>query len=117
MNIQKIVSLIKSGNEEEKRQIRDRVKLAKKELERLKKAFLEIDKDMERMICFGSLAKNNIESIKFDIDIAVKSKKYYQLVSRAMNSDFKVDVVDLDSIHYKIKENIIKYGRVIYEKR
>lgn len=117
MNIQKIVSLIKRENEEEKRLIRDRVTLAEKELERLKREFLKIDKDMERMICFGSLVRNNIESIRFDIDIAVKSKKYYQLVSKAMESEFEVDVIDLDSVHYKIRENIIKFGRIIYEKR
>jgi seryl-tRNA synthetase len=76
MNIQKIVSLIKRGNEEEKRQIRNRVKLAKKELERLKKDFLEIDKDMERMICFGSLERNNIESIKFDIDNELRAFRH-----------------------------------------
>jgi seryl-tRNA synthetase len=76
MNIQKIVSLIKRGNEEEKRQIRNRVKLAKKELERLKRDFLEIDKDMERMICFGSLERNNIESIKFDIDNELRAFRH-----------------------------------------
>lgn len=117
MNIQNIVSLIKDGNEEEKGQIEDRVKLARKELKKLRDDFLNIDGKMEKMICFGSLAKNNIESINFDIDIAVKSKKYYQLVSRAMKSEFKVDVIDLDSIHNKIKENIIKYGKVVYEKK
>ena len=36
---------------------------------------------------------------------------------RALESEFKVDVVDLDSIHEKIKKYIIEYGKVIYEKR
>ena len=117
MNIQNIVSLIKRGNEEEKREVEHRVKLAKNEIQKLRKDFLNIDRSMEKMICFGSLAKNNIDSINFDIDIAVKSNKYYQLVSRAMKSEFKIDVIDLDSIHHKIKENIVKYGKVIYEKK
>lgn len=117
MNIQNIVSRIKQENEEERRQIESRVKLARKELKKLRKDFLNIDRNMKKMICFGSLAKNNIDSINFDIDIAVKSKKYYQLVGRAMESEFKVDVIDFDSIHNKIKENIIKYGKVIYEKK
>jgi predicted nucleotidyltransferase len=72
---------------------------------------------MEKMILFGSLVENKIESISFDIDIAVKSSKYYQLVSRALQSEFKVDLVDLDSAHERIKKNIIEHGRVIYEKK
>ena len=117
MNIQNIVSLIKRGNEEEKRQIENRVKLAMREIKKLRKDFLNIDRNMKKMVIFGSLAKNNIDSINFDIDIAVKSKKYYQLVSRAMKSEFEVDVIDLDSVHNTIKESIIKYGKVIYEKK
>ena len=61
--------------------------------------------------------EDNIESIDFDIDIAVKSDKYYQLVSRALQSEFKVDVLDLDSVHERIKKNIIQHGKMIYEKR
>ena len=108
---------IKRENEEEKIRIKQRIRRAAEEVKRLKKDFLKIDKDIEKIILFGSLAEESIESVNFDIDIAVKSAKYYQLVSRVLQSEFKVDVVDLDSVHERIRKNIIQYGKVIYEKR
>ncbi len=116
MNIQNIVREIKRENEDEKIRVRDRVLQALEEVERLKTDFLIIDKDIEKMILFGSLSKDEIESQNFDIDIAVKSKKYYQLVDRALQSEFKVDVIDIDTIHKRIKKNILEEGRVLYEK-
>ncbi len=117
MDIQDIVREIKRATEVEQRQMKIRIMQAYEEVERLKIDFLKIDKDMKKMILFGSLPEDVIGSIDFDIDIAVQSKKYYQLVSRALQSDFKVDVVDLDSIHERIKKAIIENGRVIYEKK
>ncbi len=117
MNIQGIVEEIKRGNKDEKRRIKERIGQAIEEVERLKEDFLKIDPNMERMILFGSLGEGRIESVDFDIDIAVKSDKYYRLTGRALESDFKVDVVDLDSVHKIIKKNIIENGKVVYEKR
>ena len=120
MNIQNIIREIKRENEEEKIRIKKRIRQAEEEVKRLRKDFLKIDKDIEKIILFGLLAEDNednIEPIDFDIDIAVKSDKYYQLVSRALQSEFKVDVLDLDSVHERIKKNIIQHGKMIYEKR
>ena len=116
MNIQNIVKEIKRNNEEERRRIKDRVVHALEEVERLKRDFLKIDGDMEKMILFGSLSEGGIDSFDFDIDLAVKSEQYYQLVGRALQSDFKVDVVDLDSVYESIRARIMEQGRVIYEK-
>ncbi|MGA1791493.1 MAG: hypothetical protein ACMUIM_08400 [bacterium] len=116
MNVKDIIKQIKIENENERQRIKDRIVKAFEEIEILKKDFLKIDNAMEKMIIFGSLAEDRIETIEFDIDIAVKSDKYYQLVGRALESEFKVDVVDLDTIHKRIKKDIIENGRVIYEK-
>lgn len=117
MNVKNIIKEIKKENDKETRQIKDKILQALSEIEKLKREFLEIDPDIEKIILFGSLAEDNIKSIRFDIDIAVKSKKYYQLVGKALQSEFKIDVVDLDTIHNKIKNNILERGRIIYEKR
>lgn len=117
MNVQNIVKEIKKENEDERKRIKDKIMQAMSEIEKLKKGFLEIDPALEKIILFGSLAVGEINSISFDIDIAVKSKKYYQLVGKALQSEFKVDIIDLDTIHKKIKDNILKTGRIIYEKR
>lgn len=117
MNVRNIIKEIKKENDKEVKRIKDKILQALSEIERLKKDFLEIDPDIEKIILFGSLLEDGIESTRFDIDIAVKSKKYYQLVSKALQSEFKIDVVDLDTIHSKIKKNILEKGKVIYEKR
>jgi len=117
MNIRSIVQEIKSENDKERRRIDLRIKQAHNEVERLKKDFLKIDEKMGKMVLFGSLAESNIDSINFDIDIAVKSKKYYRLVGRALESQFKIDVIDLDTIHENIRKVINEHGKVIYEKK
>jgi len=117
LKIKGIVKEVKKEAEREEALILHRVSRAFDEIETLKSGFLNIDPDLRVMILFGSLAENRVKSIHFDIDIAVKSKKYYQLVGRALQSEFKVDVIDLETIHESIKISIEKYGRIIYEKR
>lgn len=117
MKIENIIDTIKKENKYEQLKIRTRIIHALKEVEKLKIDFLKIDNKLEKMILFGSLVRKEIGYINFDIDIAVRSKKYYQLVGRALESDFKVDVVDLDSVNKRIKDEILKNGKVIYEKR
>ncbi len=117
MDIANIVKKIKKDNRQEKKYIADKIKLALEEVRRLKEDFLKIDPKLEKIVLFGSLAENRINSIDFDIDIAVLSDKYYLLTARALESDFKVDVVDLDTVNKLIKENIIKNGKVVYEQR
>jgi len=116
MNVKDIIKRIKIENENERQRIKERIVKAFEEIEQLKRDFLRIDHEMGRMILFGSLAEDRIENMDFDIDIAVKSDKYYQLVARALESEFKVDVVDLETVHDSIKRNILENGRVIYEK-
>lgn len=116
MNVANIVDNIKRENGEERLRIESRIVQAFKEVEKLKTDFLKMDDELELMILFGSLVKKDIGYINFDIDIGLRSKKYYQLVGRALDSDFKVDVVDLDSVNERIKDEILKNGKVIYEK-
>lgn len=117
MNVARIVDTIKKENRDERLRIQARIIQAFKEVERLKIDFLKIDDELEQMILFGSLVKKDIGYINFDIDIGLRSKKYYQLVGRALENDFKVDVVDLDSVNKRIKDEILKNGKVIYEKK
>ncbi len=117
MNIRSIAKKIKKKSLEEEQQINKKIQKAYKEIIKLKKDFLKVDKNIKKIILFGSLAENNVRSFNFDIDIAVQSKKYYCLVGIALQSSFKVDVVDLDTVHENIKKNILKYGKTIYEQK
>ena len=116
LNIQRTIREIKREIIEEEDRIKGKVSTALEEVKKLKEDFIKIDPDLEMMILYGSLAEERIRSIHFDIDIAVKSNKYFQLVGRALQSRFKIDLVDLEVVDERIKKSIFKYGRFIYEK-
>ncbi len=117
MNVKSIVKKIKEKTKQEEKFIQEKIKKAYIEIELLKNDFLKIDPDIKKIILYGSLAENRVTSINFDIDLAVKSKKYYKLVARTFESDFKIDLIDLDVIHPLIKKNILKQGKMLYEKK
>lgn len=114
--LDKIATAIRRKNEIADQQTRSRIDQAEAEIDRLRKRFLDIDPDMEAMILFGSLATQSVRSIDFDVDIAVKSQHYLKLLAEALNSPFKVDLVDLDTIDKHIKQRIDQTGKLIYEK-
>lgn len=114
--IEKIVSRIRSQNRKEEARLREKINGAHAEVDRLLNQFLEIDPELEKAVIFGSLAENRVCSPHFDIDIAVRSKKYLQLVACALDSQFSVDLVDLDTVIEPVRKSIEKYGRTIYEK-
>ncbi|MFN8453803.1 MAG: nucleotidyltransferase domain-containing protein [Anaerolineae bacterium] len=68
---------------------------------------------------FGSLARQTVRSPAFDIDLAVQSSpdKFLLLVAAALESDFKVDMVDLTSASPSLSQFIAQDGIVLYEKR
>jgi predicted nucleotidyltransferase len=104
-------------NRLEERRIRAKIRAAHEEVRRLVSQFLEIDPGLETIVLFGSLAEDSVFSIDFDIDLAVRSEKYLQVVSCGLKSSFRVDVVDLDHVADPIKASIEKYGKILYEKK
>lgn len=112
-----IAKRIKRQNRLEEQEIRERVYQAHQEVDRLVRLFLEIDPDLERVVLFGSLAEESVFSLSFDIDLAVRSDRFLQLVACGLKSPFQVDVVDLDRTPGHIRDSIQKYGKVLYEKK
>jgi predicted nucleotidyltransferase len=104
-------------NKLEDKRIRIRVREAKTEVQQLVRRFREIDPDVDRIVLFGSLAEGTVFSLYFDIDLAVRSRRYLELVSCGLNSSFSVDVVDLDNLAEPIRSAVEKYGKVLYEKK
>jgi predicted nucleotidyltransferase len=100
------------------RQIERRIKSAQIEIDRLLAQFLEIDPALQKVVLFGSLAKQAVRSANFDIDLAVQGSpdKFLLLVAAALDSDFTVDVVDLTSANQTFRQFILKDGVVLYEK-
>ena len=102
----------------EQQRIERRIEAAQAEIDKLLARFLEIDPALQKVILFGSLAKQTVKSVNFDIDLAVQCSedKFLLLVATALDSDFAVDVVDLVSVNQTFRHFILKDGVVLYEK-
>ena len=80
-----------------------RVKEAHREVSRLVERFREADPELRSVVLFGSLARNEVQRIDFDIDLAVESDRYSQLLDIALESVFRVDLIDLVAASSYIK--------------
>jgi len=92
----RIAANLNRENRLEAQRIKEKIRAAHQEVRRLVAQFLEIDPAIETIVLFGSLAEDSVFSIDFDIDLAVRSEEYLQLVGCGLKSSFRVDVVDLD---------------------
>ena len=91
-----------------------RLSAAKEELRDLVAAFKKADPELRRVILFGSMARQDVKRLEFDIDLAVDSERYNDLLGIAMDSEFKVDLIDLASASPYIVESVKRDGVEIY---
>ena len=89
---------------------------ARAEARRLAQRFAEEDPDLRQVILFGSLATGEIGDREPDIDLAVESARYLSLVAIALDSPFKVDVIDLANARPAILQAVDRDGEVIHER-
>lgn len=101
------------------RQTERRIEAAQIELDKLLAQFLEIDPALQTVILFGSLAGQRVRSAEFDIDLAVRCSpdKFLLLVGATLDSDFKIDLIDLTSTSQTFRQFILAEGVVLYEKQ
>ncbi|MBN2860488.1 MAG: hypothetical protein JXK93_09525 [Sphaerochaetaceae bacterium] len=92
-----------------------RVEEALQEAERLVGEFRLRDPSLERVVLFGSLAKGVPRNPDFDIDLSFEGRELYACVSIALDSTFKVDLVDYRNVPQFMRDEIDAYGRVLYE--
>jgi predicted nucleotidyltransferase len=87
------------------------------EVRRLVVEFQEIDPALERVVLFGSLARGLPAVEDFDIDLAVvcSPEKYLNLVAAALNSQFRVDLVDFLLTDERIRTSVEREGLVLFE--
>ena len=117
----KILELAASINARNRRErirnqklLRKRVERAHAEVERLAEVFRKTDPNIQRIVLFGSVARNAEKRLGFDIDIAVESSKYSDLLDLAAESAFKVDLVDLSCASSYIRNSIERDGKEVY---
>ncbi len=118
-NYDNIARNLLKRDQAEQREIERRIETARTEIDKLLAQFLEIDPALQKVILFGSLARQTVRSADFDIDLAVQGSpdKFLLLVGTVLDSDFKVDVVDLTSVSQNFRHFILTDGVVLYEKR
>jgi len=112
--VREIVETARRENQKAEQRTREAVKLARAFLPELVKAFRRIDPDLRLIVLFGSLAEGTVRGEHFDLDIAVRSERYLQLVAWGLDQDYKIDVIDLDAVRPHIAERIRSRGEVLY---
>lgn len=106
-------------DQRQQQEIKRRIEAARIEIDRLLVKFLAIDPALQKVILFGSLAKQTVKSPEFDIDLAVQAApdQFLLLVGAALDSDFKVDVVDLTGVSPTFRDFIMTDGVILYEQQ
>lgn len=115
--IKEIAINIRVKNSERKRRVLKKVADARAFLPILVANFKQIDPDIREIVLFGSLLEQEVRRENFDIDIAVSSDHYLTLVSWALNQEYSIDVVDIDSVPNHILEVIRQKGEVLYPRK
>jgi predicted nucleotidyltransferase len=104
------------AEKERSRQIALRRSAAFEQIQRLVTRFREVDPEIRVIILFGSLATGFLRNHHFDIDIAVDSDHYWDLLGIALDQPIPVDLTDLPQISEHIRSRIQAEGTVLYER-
>jgi len=116
--------LVKAVKREQKRKIQSLPdKIARRKAEafqealRLTEEFKRIDPNLEKIVLFGSLARDSVRNLHFDIDLSFVGKELYCCTAIAMDSVFKVDLVDYTTLPHSIQKEIDEQGVVLYDSK
>ncbi|MFW6292794.1 MAG: nucleotidyltransferase domain-containing protein [Spirochaetota bacterium] len=101
---------------ERDRQIAARQEAARVQIEDLVRRFRSEDPHIRRIILFGSLAAGTPRNPHFDIDLAVDSDRYWELLGIALDQPIPVDLADLPRTSSHIRNRILAEGTVLYER-
>ncbi len=85
------------------------------EVQRLIKEFRNRDPELKRIVLFGSLAGEEPRNPNFDIDLSFEGRELYACTAIALNSCFKVDLVDYRSLPDFMQVEIDTHGKILYE--
>ena len=117
-DISPYVETIRRRMARETRRREQLVERSGREIESLVTDFRKIDPDIRKIVLFGSLATQTVRSSSFDIDLAVDCTRtrYLEIVSRALDSPYSVDVVEMVAAPKFIRDSVERYGQVLYER-
>jgi predicted nucleotidyltransferase len=84
------------------------------QIETLVQRFKDNDPHLRAIVLFGSLAAGTPDNPNFDIDLAVDSDKYWELLGIVLDQPIPVDLVDLPRAPRHIRRRIEAEGRWLY---
>jgi predicted nucleotidyltransferase len=86
------------------------------QIEDLVQRFKREDPYIRTIILYGSLATGTPRNPQFDIDLAVDSDRYWELLGIALDQPIPVDLADLPQTSDHIRNRIEAEGLVLYER-
>ena len=102
---------------ERRRTLKARTNGARDRLASLVGQIRDVDPDIRRIVLFGSLSEETgFSSMTSDIDVAVDSDRYLEIVARVSDPEVPVDVIDLRTARKAIRHEIDSRGEVLYER-
>jgi predicted nucleotidyltransferase len=111
-----IAERINAANRKERAENEKKRKEAYKEAVRLTAQFAEIDKELKKVILFGSTLGPGRYGSESDIDLAVEGGDFFGFMRIAEESSFKVDVVDLQDLPERFKTLIDRSSEILFNR-
>lgn len=112
--IRAIVEAERRRNREAERRRSERLERARAEAPRIAAELARIDPEVREIWLFGSVATGSIGRDCFDVDLAVAGGDIVALYARMPDTEFEVDLVDLDAVRESFREMIYRRGRKVY---
>jgi len=75
------------------------------------------DPAVSRVYLFGSVAKQTVRSLSFDIDIAVEGGDVDTAMDVAESSSFRVDILDLDHAPEHLRSSVFQQGVLLFDRQ
>ncbi len=109
-----IVEAERRRNRAAERRRAERLARARREAPRVAAELARVDPGVREVWLFGSVATGRIGRDDFDIDLAVHGGDVISLYARLPNSEFEVDLVDLDSVGERFRDMVYRRGERLY---
>lgn len=109
-----IVEAERRRNREADERRSERLTRARREAPRIAAELARTDPDVREVWLFGSVATGRLGRERFDIDLAVRGGDVISLYARLPESEFDIDLVDLDSVSDRFREMVKRRGERVY---
>lgn len=114
-SLERIVQAERRRNAAAKARIEARLDRARVEARRLALLLADADPGVRRVVLFGSVATGAVRNESFDIDLAVEGGDTIKQMLTVEESEFAVDIVDLDGVSKPFRDLVEKRGQVLYD--